>query len=103
MEEIQRNEELSIVITHSINPHQFYFKLDLGRSEHDDRQFEYFNLICDDLWDAERNNGYQPKVGDLIAVYVQPWSKWIRAHVDHVMEYFSVEKKKYILWAMDDG
>lgn len=46
-------------------------------------------------------SGYEPSIGELVAVKHLTWSKWIRARVDtiHVVD----TGTKFVLWATDHG
>lgn len=99
--DIKKNEIYAIAITHFINPHHFYFKIDDG-------------LITEDLIHLENEilrhakahghgvSEFTPVVGNVLAFSYTPWNKWIRARVDTVIDYLNQETK-YILWALDYG
>lgn len=90
-----------IHISYFLNPYCFYFKFD--DELHDD------NLQCleDELskyahHEIKQNNGEKPTsmaVGDLVAAYVIPWCKWVRAVVRCDLNSLN----SYELWAIDHG
>lgn len=97
----KKMNKFPIKITHYINPHKFYFKLEYGFSEQNSeltkRLEEYALHKC-----GQYLTGYKPSIGEIILVFVQPWNKWVRANVDSIAT-FQNDAMKFILWALDDG
>lgn len=98
MLQIGTNEEYCIRITHSISPHQFYFKLEYPLV---DNSLEHVIDYCERMFPL-RMADYSPSVGDFVAVYISSWKKWVRAIIDHVFAFLSGERE-YALWSIDEG
>lgn len=90
--------EASIRITHIINPNHFYFKCE---NQSDGDFMKKLQAYCVEMAEYRRVE-YAPKKGDYVGVYIVPWSKWVRAHVDHVLRSIS-GADKYVVWLLDDG
>lgn len=94
-------KNLPINITHYINPHIFYFKIDVGTTE----ESEEFDSLLESYAlqkVKEYPKGYEPEVGDIVLVYFQPWNKWIRGEVDFIAN-FLTKPTSYILWSFENG
>lgn len=98
--EIDRN--IKIHITHFVNPHCFFFKLDIQL--HNLPLYEIEGSLAvhaKNIISKQSNNRYTPKIGEIVGAYVITWNKWIRAQVRTI----SPERLnyQYILWAIDHG
>lgn len=89
-----------IYISYFLNPYCFYFKFD------DDLHDDGLQCLEDNISKYARkktgqNNDENPSiaVGDTVAAYVIPWSKWVRAVVRCDLD----RLKCYELWAIDHG
>lgn len=93
--------KLPINITHFINPHLFYFKFELGKT---DESEEFGNLLEKYALENAKYypTGYEPDIGEIVVVYFQSWRKWIRGKVDYIAEFLS-KPSKYILWSFEHG
>jgi hypothetical protein len=89
----------NIRITHFVNPHLFYYKLDEFNADLDNLEEEILNELTDNT--CETNN-FQPESGDVVAFLHKRWSKWIRVVVDKVLECTTADAV-YVLWAIDYG
>lgn len=94
-----------IIITHTINPHRFWFKYEdsvlNGNAPLEQLEIELQKHAS--LLNQRQlyQSGYEPEIGDLVVVKHLSWSKWIRARVDtiHVVS----TGTKFVLWAIDHG
>lgn len=98
-----------IEITQFINPHLFWFKCTRNRramggarrSELDTLEAELDAYVVG-LTDRQLSAcGHRPRRGETVAVRHMVWNKWIRAHVDDVLEF--VDGPTFVLWAIDHG
>lgn len=97
-----------IEITQFINPHLFWFKCSgnrraLGGAKPTvlatlEAEVDAYVLSLTDR--QLISMGYRPRRGETVAVRHMVWNKWIRAHVDEVLEYNS---QTFVLWAIDHG
>lgn len=92
---------ININITHFINPHKFYFKFEHGQSRIETCFETSLNNYC--IEHAEyRNPNYQPKINEIVAIFVPSLNKYIRANVDEILHFCNSESN-YVLWALDEG
>lgn len=87
-----------ILITHAVNPHQFYFKYfnDSVNSEFSKFDFE-IQLYGDELYALKKyEDGYAPAVNELVIFFHLISNKWIRGRV------ISIDQE-IILWCLDWG
>lgn len=91
-----------INITRYINPHKFFFKLEYNLSEMEKNIENMLSIYGTSVMQNGYHAGYAPKINEIVAVFMQPWTKWIRAKCDFIAEFVSSEPE-FILWSMDDG
>ncbi|XP_055319176.1 uncharacterized protein LOC129576961 [Sitodiplosis mosellana] len=93
----EKIERFAIKITNFINPHLFQFKLEniVGQFDIDVEQKLRQN--------AEKcaAAGYHPEQGAIVAAYILPWGKWVRAEVDLILE--ENHTLQYVVWCLDHG
>lgn len=95
-----------IIFTHFINPHRFWFKYEAcvinGIPALEQLEVELQKHVT--LLNQRRlyQSGYQPDIGEHVAVNHLTWSKWIRARVDSI-DVVGGEGTKFVLWATDHG
>lgn len=95
------NGPQTIKITHVINPHLFFFKVQNqidSEVHYIERELKKFVVKYRDEKCAT-NNDSEYFVGDFVALYVVSQNKWIRAEIDVVDE----DKSEIIVWATDYG
>ena len=89
----------TIVLTHYINPHMFWFKYEYHLLENiplQSLELKIKNYAAEQSLDA-----FEPKVGQIVAFMNATWQKWIRVRVDMIPE--GLDGHIYILWAIDHG
>uniref|UniRef100_A0A1A9VQV8 Tudor domain-containing protein n=1 Tax=Glossina austeni TaxID=7395 RepID=A0A1A9VQV8_GLOAU len=86
-------EKISIVITHFVNPHLFwYYKI----GDHPELcEIEQQLHICKDIRATDLN----PKSGEKVATNFAPWNKLIRAEILCETKW----QNEFIVWALDYG
>lgn len=88
-----------ILITHIVDPHQFYFKYinDSVRSEYS--EFDYKIQVYGNGLHAERKyeNGYEPAENELVIFFNVTYNKWIRGRV------VGATGRELTLWCIDSG
>lgn len=95
------SKKFPIYVTHYINPHLFYFKIDLGTSDENEK-------LDNELQDYVKGklqffpSGHEPEVGEIVVVFFHPLSKWIRARVDYVADLVA-KPTRYVLWSPENG
>lgn len=88
----------SVLITHVVNPHQFYFKYtkDSVNSEFSKFDFE-IQLYGNELFSLKKyENGYLPEENELVIFFHLIFNKWIRGRVVSIDE-------EITLWCIDSG
>lgn len=88
----------SVVLTHVVNPHQFYFKY---LDECINSEFTKFDIKLQEYAlelhaDARYEEGHSPIESELVLFYHIIFNKWIRARVICIDE-------QYTLWCVDNG
>lgn len=99
------NENNDLIrITHFVNPHNFYYKIDEGFLNEDLMKLENQLRLHGIDWMKKHRDvtEFKPKVGETVGLLHQPWNKYIRVVIDSIAEFMHHENK-YILWAIDYG
>lgn len=95
-------QKFAVKITRYINPHKFFFKLDRKLSEFEQSISEILATHCEPYRRIASWTGYEPRIGETVIVFMQPWNKYVRAKCDFIAE-FVLAEPTYTLWALDDG
>lgn len=99
------NSAHNIRITHYINPHLFWFKLQSSYLYNE----ELFNLETSLQNHAQHllrsrqyaQHGYRPELYEIAMAMHKTTNKWIRVKIESVGE--NLDGMVYVLWAIDHG
>lgn len=112
LQNIDKNYDDIILITHFVNPHMFWFKYPKEILNNTDlieleiKIQKYVSAVYPKhrqrFNSSDNNNAYAPCVDDIVAVLNCGWNKWVRASVEKVNEN-NGKIKNIVLWSIDHG